>query len=205
MSAIAALSVPYRKRAEVSQIDLWRTFYAGKFFYQLFFQDEGVVEAELEAEVRTALRKIYYSISGDAPSLDSWLDRPTTGGLLGPMIDPDPFPDWMTAQDLDYFVAAFEAGGFRGPINRYRNQARDFDMLPSMGARPVHQPSCFIGGEKDVVRRFVPGHDAYADIDQNCTDFRFSRLIPGAGHWVQQEAPLAVNDALLDFLAGLKR
>ena len=69
ISAVAALSVPYRKRSEVSQIEIWRKLYAGKFFYQLYFQDEGVVEAELEADVRTALRKIYYSTSGDAPHL----------------------------------------------------------------------------------------------------------------------------------------
>lgn len=205
VSAVAALSVPYRKRAEVSHIEIWRKLYAGKFFYQLYFQEEGVVEAELEADVRTALRKIYYSISGDAPSLDSWFDRPVEGGMLDPMTDPSPFPAWMTAEDLDYFVAAFEAGGFRGPTNRYRNQTRDFEELPAMGANPVRQPSCFIGGEKDVVRRFVPGRDMYENIDQNCTDLRLSRLIPSAGHWVQQEAPEAVNDALLEFLAGLDR
>ncbi len=202
--AVAALSVPYRKRAKVSQIEIWRKLYPDKFFYQLYFQEEGVVEAELEADVRTALRKIYYSISGDAPSLDSWFDRPAEGGLLDSMVDPDPFPVWMTTDDLDYFVAAFEAGGFRGPINRYRNQARDFETLPDMGANPVHQPSCFIAGEKDVVRHFVPGRDAYSDIGQNCTDFRFSRLIPDVGHWVQQEAPESVNDALLEFLTDLK-
>ena len=203
VAAIAALSVPYRKRTAVSQIDIWQKIYAGKFFYQVYFQEEGTVEAEVEADMRTALRKIYYSISGDAPSLDSWLDRPAEGGLLDAMIDPDPFPSWMTPVDLDYFVAAFEAGGFRGPINRYRNQRRDFEALPDMNAAPVHQPSCFIAGEKDVVRRFVPRRDVYEGIEDNCTDFRFKRLIPGAGHWVQQEAPAAVNGALLEFLAGL--
>ena len=203
VAAIAALSVPYRKRAAVSQIDIWKKIYAGKFFYQLYFQEEGTVEAEVEADMRTALRKIYYSISGDAPSLDSWLDRPAEGGLLDAMVDPDPFPPWMTPADLDYFVAAFEAGGFRGPINRYRNQRRDFESLPEMNAAPVHQPSCFIAGEKDVVRRFVPGYDVYEGIENNCTDFRFKRIIAGAGHWVQQEKPAAVNEALLEFLGGL--
>ena len=203
VSAIAALSVPYRKRSDTSQIEVWRKLYAGKFFYQLYFQEEHVVEAEMGADVRTALRKVYYSASGDAPSQDSWFDRPVDGGLLDPMVDPDPFPEWMTPEDLDYFVAAFEAGGFRGPINRYRSQTHDFETLPRMGAEPVNQPSCLIAGEKDVVRRFVPGRDAYANADQHCTDFRFSRLIPGAGHWVQQEAPEAVNAALLEFLAGL--
>lgn len=203
VSAIAGLSVPYRKRGAVSQIELWEKIYAGKFFYQLYFQDEGVVETEVEADMRTALRKIYYSISGDAPSLDAWFDRPAEGGLLDSMIDPQPFPTWMSEADLDYFVAAFEAGGFRGPVNRYRSQKRDFLELPDLGRAPIHQPSCFIAGEKDLVRRFVPGRDVYEGIEENCTDFRFKRLIPGAGHWVQQEAPNAVNAALLEFLAGL--
>ena len=204
VAAIAGLSVPYRARGEVSQIDIWRRLYAGKFFYQLYFQTEGVVEAEVEADMRTALRKVYYSISGDAPSLEGWLDRPVEGGLLDSMVDPDPFPDWMTVADLDYFVAAFEAGGFRGPVNRYRNQTRDFEALPQMGVPPIVQPSCFIAGEKDLVRRFVPGRDAYEAVENNCVDFCFARIIPGAGHWVQQEAPDAVNKALLEFLAGLR-
>ncbi len=205
ISAVAGLSVPYRRRLKVSQLAFWRRLYKDKFFYQLYFQDEGVAERELEADIRLSLRKIYYSISGDAPSLDSWLDRDPDGGLLAPMVDPDPFPAWLTARDLDYFVENFTAGGFRGPIDRYRNQDRDFAMLPEMGTVPVHQPSCFIGGEKDIVRRFVPGHDSYADVTGLCTDMRSARIIDGAGHWVQQEAPGPVNDALLSFLSGLDR
>jgi pimeloyl-ACP methyl ester carboxylesterase len=72
-----------------------------------------------------------------------------------------------------------------------------------MGARPVAQPSCFIAGSKDIVRRFVPGHDLYDDVATNCTDLRLARIIEGAGHWVQQEAPREVNAALLEFLASL--
>jgi pimeloyl-ACP methyl ester carboxylesterase len=203
VAAVAGLSVPYRRRGNVSTIDIWRQLYKDKFFYQLYFQEEGVAEQELEADVRVALRKIYYSISGDAPSLDSWLARPPTSTLLEGFIDPDPFPSWLTAEDLDYFVAHFEAGGFRGPINRYRNQERDFIHLPEMGAQPVHQPSCFIAGSKDVVRPFVPGMDLYADPGDNCTDLRVVSVIEGAGHWVQQEAPEEVNEALLRFLNGL--
>ena len=107
----------------------------------------------------------------------------------------------MTNQDLDYFVANFESGGFQGPINRYRNQQRDFDMLPSMGVNIVAQPSCFIAGSKDVVRFFVPGKDGYKNIDRLCSDLRVAKLIDGAGHWVQQEAPHEVNGALLEFLS----
>ena len=202
VAAVAGLSVPYRKRPPVSPIAMWRQIYKDKFFYQLYFQDEGVAERELEADVRHSLRKIYYSISGDAPSLDTWIQRPPTATLLEAFTDPDPFPAWMSPADLDYFVENFEASGFRGPINRYRNQERDFDDLPDMGATPVHQPSCFIAGSKDVVRSFVPGMDLYADAGLNCTDFRFTHIIDGVGHWVQQEAPDAVNEALLRFLGS---
>lgn len=41
--------------------------YQDKFFYQLYFQAEGVAEAEFEADVAASLRKTYFSISGDAP------------------------------------------------------------------------------------------------------------------------------------------
>lgn len=203
ISAVAALSVPYSKRGKVSGIDLWRRIYRDKFFYQLYFQTEGVAESELEADVRTSLRKIYFALSGDAPSLDSWLQRPAGGTLLEALTNPQSFPSWLTPEDLDYFTANFEASGFRGPINRYRNQERDFVKLPDMGVRPVAQPSCFIAGGKDIVRRFVPDHDLYEDVAMNCTDLRVNRIIDGAGHWVQQEAPREVNAALLEFLASL--
>lgn len=203
IAAVAGLSVPYRKRAPVPGIQLWRQLYKDKFFYQIYFQQEGVAEREVEADVRVSLRKIYYSISGNAPSLTSWLQRPPTPTLLEAFVDPEPFPSWLSAADLDYFVENFQRSGFRGPFNRYRNQERDFANLPDMGLKPVEQPSCFIAGSKDVVRSFVPGMDAYADAGALCTDFRGATLIEGAGHWVQQEAPEAVNAALLEFLRGL--
>jgi pimeloyl-ACP methyl ester carboxylesterase len=203
VAAVAGLSVPYRRRGETSAIELWRRIYKERFFYQLYFQAEGVAEAELEADVRTSLRKFYYAVSGDAPSLDSWLQRPAGATLLEGLPDPETLPAWLTQEDLDYYASNFEAGGFRGPINRYRNQERDFANLPEMGMRPVAQPSCFIAGSRDLVRHFVPGYDLYADVAVNCTDLRFSRIIDGAGHWVQQEAPDEATAMLLAFLASL--
>ena len=40
-------------------------------------------------------------------------------------------------------------------------------------------------------------------IEQVATDLRGVELIPGIGHWVQQEAPDETNRALLDFLDNL--
>ena len=201
--AVAGLSVPYRPGGEVSGLDAVAQIYAGRFFYQLYFQQEGAAEAELEADVRTTLRKIYYTLSGDAP-LDAWIaPKPPDARLLDGMTDPQPFPAWLTSADLEVFAEAFERGGFRGPINRYRAQRLDVEQLAPIRGRHVKQPACFIGGERDVVRHFIPGLDLYADAGAACDDFRGSTLVPGAGHWVQQEAPAAVNAALTSFLAGL--
>jgi pimeloyl-ACP methyl ester carboxylesterase len=123
--------------------------------------------------------------------------------MLEEFVDPSVFPDWLTEKDLDYFVKNFTAGGFRGPLNRYRNSEKDFLDLPLMGVARIKQPSCFIAGSKDLVRSFVPEKDGYANVDELCDDMRISRIIEGAGHWVQQETPEEVNNALLEFLNTL--
>ena len=110
---------------------------------------------------------------------------------------------WMSESDLDVYVHAFEAGGFRGPINRYRAQSLDPAQLTSIHGQQIQQPACFIGGERDAVRAFQPQLDLYAAPGAALADFRGATLIPNVGHWVQQEAPVAVNAALDRFVAGL--
>ena len=33
-----------------------------------------------------------------------------------------------------------------------------------------------------------------------CDDLRMERIVPGAGHWIQQERPAEATAALLEFL-----
>lgn len=203
VSAVALLSVPYIPLGEMSFIDMMQALYKDRFFYQLYFQREGVAETELEGDVRASLRKVYFALSGSA-SVDQWLaNKPADARLLDGLADPQPFPAWMTEQDLDVYVAAFRAGGFRGPLNRYRAQNIDFAELKELVGKPLVQPTCFIGGERDMVRTMIPGVDLYADPGAGCTDFRGSTILPGIGHWVQQEAPAETNAALERFLATL--
>jgi pimeloyl-ACP methyl ester carboxylesterase len=90
-----------------------------------------------------------------------------------------------------------------GAFNRYRALSLDVEANADVMGATVGQPSCFIAGERDLVRSMVPGVDGFADPGAGCTDFRGSTIIPGAGHWVQQEAPTEVNAALDTFLASL--
>lgn len=200
--AVAGLSVPYLPVSEVSTIELWKQLYADRFFYQLYIQEPGVAEAEVSADVARSLRMIYFAASGDADQ-SLFAHKPADAKLLDGLVDPDPFPAWMTPADLQVYVDAFEAGGWTGPFNRYRAQGYDAEQIGPLPDAELTQPATFIGGELDGVRRFVTGGDLYEFAGSACTDFRGSTIVPGVGHWVQQEAPDAVNTALDAFLASL--
>lgn len=201
--AVAAMSVPYSPRGKISSIALWRQLYPTRFFYQLYFQKPGVAEEELEADIRTALRKIYYSGSGDAPNNLFRVDKPRDARMLDDVPAPDVFPPWLTENDLDYYAAQFEKSGFRGPLNRYRNQERDWETLTGLEAARITRPACFIAGSRDAVLRFVPGVDLVENMKRWVDDLRACTIIDGAGHWIQQERPDEVNAVLLKFLGTL--
>lgn len=203
--AVAGLSVPWTGVPAVNFLDAVRAAFTakGRFFYQVYFQDEGVAEAELEADVRASLRKFYYAISGDAPDGTWPRNKPHGARLLDGLPDPDPFPAWLTKADEDYFVAEFQASGFRGPVNRYRNHARDFAWQQRFRDRQISQPSLFIGGDRDLVLKMLPGVDPLALMAPHLPGLRGAHLLPGIGHWTQQEAPDAVNRLLLEWLRGL--
>jgi pimeloyl-ACP methyl ester carboxylesterase len=201
-SAVAALSVPYAGVPARPFTEVFRQAFTarGKFFYQEWFQAEGPPEAEAERDVRDFLRKFYYAISGDAPP-GTWPDKPAGATLLEDMVDPDPFPAWLTPADLDYYIAEFEASGFRGPINRYRNHERDFDWLQQFQGRRVEQPALFIGGTKDpATTLFGAVADPIALMRPNVPNLE-GHLLDGCGHWTQQERPAAVTALLVDWLA----
>jgi pimeloyl-ACP methyl ester carboxylesterase len=205
--AVCGLSVPHLGRGPVKPMEMWKQIYQDRFFYQLYFQEPGKAEAELEADIPSTLRRTYYSASGDAAKLDRTFlaEKKKTAKFLDGMIDPDPLPDWLSQEAVDYYASQFEKAGFRGGLNRYRNQDRDWEELPQVAELEIEQPALFIAGELDPVLAFVPGVSLLALMDEHYTDLRGKVLIEGAGHWVQQERPDAVNRALLDFFASLDR
>lgn len=203
--AVAALSVPYRGLPPAPPIDIWRRLYTdqGRFFYQVYFQDEGVAEAELEADVRASIRKLYFAASG--ATRGGWFPPEKKHGerLLDGLTDPDPFPDWLSEADIDYYVREFEQSGFRGPLNRYRNFERDYAFMRKRADHTISQPALFIVGEHDLVLRFIPGHDLVSGMQTVVPNLRAVFVLPGVGHWTQQEAPDAVTGHLIDWLATL--
>ena len=202
--AVAGLSVPHFGRGIMPRLQLFSKLYKDRFFYQLYFQEPGVAEAELEADIRMSLRKVYFWASGEAARGGLKVDKPADARLLDGLPDPQPLPVWLSEADLDYYTEQFTQSGFRGPLNRYRTSDIDFAEQAEIKDKQVTQPAAFIAGSLDPVLRFVPGIDPIELMRKQVPDLRLVELIEGAGHWVQQERPAEVNAALLKFLGGLK-
>jgi len=203
--AVAGLSVPYTGAPARSFKEIFTEVFTkrGKFFYQHYFQEEGVAEAEAEADVRNFLRRFYYALSGDAPD-GAWpTDKTLEHKLLDGLEDPDPFPAWLHKDGLGYFVSEFQSSGFRGPINRYRNHDRDFEYLRRFEGRRIEQPSLFIGGSRDLVLTMFGKTDFETPMRANLLDLRGCHVLEGCGHWTQQERPSQVNALLIPWLKGL--
>ena len=203
--AVAGLSVPYTGVPAVQFMDVIKAAFTdrGRFFYQVYFQDVGPAEAELGSDPRAAIRKFYYAISGDARDGTWPADKPHGERLLDRLPDPDPFPAWLTKADEDYFTAEFHRSGFFGPLSRYRNHQRDFDWLQGFRDRKIEQPALFIGGDRDLVLKMIPGVNPLDYMTPHLPNLRGAHVLPGVGHWTQQEAPEAVTRLLLGWLKGL--
>jgi pimeloyl-ACP methyl ester carboxylesterase len=199
--AVAGMSVPYTGRPAAPPLQLLGHAFKDTFFYILYFQDEGVAERELEADPKRSLRLILYAASGEASGFSGFAGKPKGAGLLDGIPEPvQPLP-WLTDADLDYFAGEFAKAGFRGGINRYRNMDRDWHDLPQLAGARITQPAMFVAGQKDGVIAMSP--QGIESMKQQCADLRQIVLLPGAGHWTQQERPDEVNAALVEFLKGL--
>jgi len=201
--AVAGLSVPHTGRGPMPRTEIFKQIYKDRFFYQLYFQQVGPPETELEANVRTTLTKLYYWISGEGQKAGVRPAKEADAKLLDGLDMPDRLPQWLSEGELDYYVSQFEKSGFRGPLNRYRTPVLDYEQQAEIEHNKIEQPSAFIGGSLDPVLAFFPGVDLVETMRKQVTDLRLVRIIEGAGHWVQQEAPDEVNAALLEFLGTL--
>jgi pimeloyl-ACP methyl ester carboxylesterase len=177
--AVAGLSVPFTPPTASVPTEIFRRR-LGEDFYMLWFQEPGVAEAVLEADVRRTLSTT--EVWGE-----DW------GRREGEDVSR---PRWMTEDDLDVYVRAFERTGFAGGLSYYRNLDRNAELTRDWTDRRVTQPAFFLTGSRDPVALFMPAQAMEGWV----TDLRASVVLDGAGHWVQQERPDEVNAALLAWL-----
>jgi pimeloyl-ACP methyl ester carboxylesterase len=202
--AVIALSVPFRARGTVRPTSVMPKT-DGAVWYQLYFQESGIAEAEFDGNVRTAFRIGRLNVSGDAPPRPQPFGMvPLRGGLFArvPPVPP-PLPAWLTEADIDYYTSEFTRTGFRGGLNWYRNIDRNWELLAPFDGVLVSVPALYIAGDRDPVVKF-PGMDRHiADLPKFVPQLRRTIMLPGCGHITQEERPAEVNAAMIDFLQGL--
>ncbi len=202
--ACGLLSVPYFPRPPLKPSNLWTMLEgADRIHYQHYFQEPGVAEADFERDVRASMKKILFGASGDAPPSGEFsFLLPRGQRMFDLMPEPSTLPSWLTEADIDFFAGEFKRSGIRGGLNWYRNIDRNWELTPFLDGAKLRQPSMFAAGEHDVVLKMLPlkVQDLVGSQMPAC---RSCTVIPGVGHWIQQERPDEVNRLLLEFLKGL--
>ncbi len=201
---VVGLSVPFIPRGPVSVLTAMRSL-LGEGFYMAYFQQPGVAEAELERDVRTTMRMLLYSVSGDAPAdrAEAQPVVPQGGGFLDIMLAPETLPAWLTEQDIDYYTSEFERTGFSGGLNWYRTIDKSWELTAAWTGALVRPPALYIAGERDLVVNFPGMRELIANLPAFVPQLKETLLLPGCGHWTQQERPAEVNATLLEFLKDL--
>ena len=192
----------------------------GRKHYQLYYStDAAAAEMDAPAQGMRAFLSAYYHVkSGDWDGnrpfpLEGWTadelaklpDYYVMPRDLGMAEAVAPFaparqPDWLPEEALAVYAAEYGRTGFGGGLLWYRAIScgrfqADFDLF---AGRRIAGPALFLAGSRDWGIHQNPGAleamGARAGLD-----WRGTELIPGAGHWVQQERPEAVTARLIAF------
>ncbi|MBV7517834.1 alpha/beta fold hydrolase [Ensifer sp. ENS12] len=206
---VVAISVPMMAQPPVPPTRIFPQTDEAQL-YTLYFQEPGIAEEKLERDIRQALRKILFAASGEAGPRQAGDQTPNPfgmvsrrDGLLAALPDPQQMPDWLTAADLDAYAAAFARSGFRGGLNYYRNLDRNWQLQAALAGVMVDVPALFMIGERDTGLS-IPGMlDIIDAMPGLVPQLKGKIVVPGSGHWLPQERPDLVSDAIIDFARRL--
>jgi pimeloyl-ACP methyl ester carboxylesterase len=105
---------------------------------------------------------------------------------------------WLPDSELRVYAEEYGRTGFQGGLNGYRGSPGDVDLQLFAG-RTIDVPATFMGGKKDWGVYQNPG--ALERLEKTlATKYQGTRLVDGAGHWVQQEQAAALAPLLVDFI-----
>lgn len=199
-TSVTGMCVPFVPRGAISSLEAMRR--AGRNrFYQLYFQEPGVAEADFHMDIDATLRRMMWTLS--AGPVEPWNGMIGSEGALNTLAEPVGEMTWMRPEDFVVYSSAFRMSGMSGALNWYRNIDRNWALTAALQGAVIKQPAWFIAGGRDPIYpllkplvdalpKTVPGHAG-------------TTIVPEAGHWVQQEACEQVNDVLLGFLSQIQR
>jgi pimeloyl-ACP methyl ester carboxylesterase len=202
--AVIALSPPFRSRAfgDAGPPTTLMPRSENAVFYQLFLQTPEA-EAGLGRDPRLLFRYQFSAFSGDRAAsagvggLPPGM-MPRKGGFLS---DPESLPSWVTDADIDVYVKEYAQSGFRGPLAWWRNIDRGWELMAPFAGAAVSVPALYMAGERDFVAavfaKDIARQSAFVP------KLRPPIMLPGCGHWTQQERAPEVSAAMIEFLRSL--
>ena len=107
----------------------------------------------------------------------------------------------FTEEELNVYTVEYGRTGFQGGLQWYRSGSYGPNqrVMQAFAGKKIDVPTIFIAGESDWGAFQRPGSLELME-SRACSDFRGTYLIPGAGHWVQQEQPLKVAELILEHI-----
>uniref|UniRef100_A0A8C8ZCQ9 Bifunctional epoxide hydrolase 2 n=1 Tax=Prolemur simus TaxID=1328070 RepID=A0A8C8ZCQ9_PROSS len=162
------------------------------FDYQLYFQEPGVAEAELEQNLSRTFKSFFRASDETVLSVHRVSEM---GGLFVKTPDEPSLSRMVTEEEIQFYVQQFRKSGFRGPLNWYRNMERNWRWGCKGLGRKILIPALMVTAEKDFVLR--------PQMSKHMEDWipHLKRgHIEDCGHWTQMEKPAELNQILIEWL-----
>ncbi|KAI5618940.1 bifunctional epoxide hydrolase 2, partial [Silurus asotus] len=157
------------------------------FEYQIYFQEPGVAEAELQKDLERTFKLLFsasYENVSDRVHFGEKSYCFLLGGLFVGISEDVPRSAILSEAELQYYIQQYRKSGFRGPLNLYRNVERNWRWMCSRprGKASILMPALMVTAGKDKVLLpiFSTGMEK--------TIPNLSRVhIEDCGHWTQME------------------
>ncbi|SDS09480.1 Pimeloyl-ACP methyl ester carboxylesterase [Halopseudomonas xinjiangensis] len=199
VSKMVVMSVPLKPLGEQPPTEQLRELFQDRFFYQLYFQQPGVAEAEFDADPEGILRALF--CSPDTPRAKPVLGKSISegGGWIGRLGKPLEQPGWLTDEAIAYYVKTYRQSGFAGGLHYYRNIDRNWRIMQRYADARIDCPVLFLSGEMDYATQRATAEHLVAQMIDRVPSLTV-QVLPDKGHWLQGEATEEVNRALLRFV-----
>lgn len=191
VTALVTLSVPFAGRPKRPAVEIMRELFSDRFNYILYFQQAGVAEQELDADIAASL--LHFMHDSERLLDNKSPDARLFDGLPSHRAP----PDWCPPADFQPYLATFARHGFRGALNWYRNFERNWQQTAPLAGLKVTQPTLFMLGDRDPVGQLEA---VTLQRMPNSVPLLEQHQLKDCGHWVQSEKASQVNALLLAFV-----
>ncbi|KAM5264649.1 bifunctional epoxide hydrolase 2 [Ctenodactylus gundi] len=149
------------------------------FDYQLYFQEPGVAEAELEQNLARTFKTFFRASDEGFLSVHKVTEM---GGLFVKIPEDPGLSRMVTEEEIQFYVEQFKKSGFRGPLNWYRNMERNWQWGCRATGRKILIPALMVTAEKD----FVLTPQMSKNMEEWIPHLKRGH-IKDCGHWTQIE------------------